>query len=36
MKYGFSGPAEEVLGSQNGPCSMEFVVTLPEDEVSGK
>ena len=32
MKYDFSGPAEEVLGSQNGLCSMELVVILPEEE----
>jgi len=36
MKYDFSGPVEEVLCSQNGPCSMEIVVILPEDEVSSK
>jgi len=33
MKYDFFGPAEEVLGSQNGLCSMELVI-LPEEEVS--
>jgi hypothetical protein len=30
VKYDFSGPAEEVLGSQNGLCSMELVI-LPEE-----
>ena len=33
MKYDFSGPAEEVLGSQDGLCSMELVVLFPEEEV---
>jgi hypothetical protein len=33
MKYDFSGPADKVLGSQNGLCFMDLVVILPEKEV---